>query len=142
MRIDKLRSHGIEGKLVFYRTLVYSMKLRSWRRIQDFPYEISFVGDGVFLNGSLHWQSRDGIAVLHLGREEFSLLPRPHPMFGARKCSYEVLDALNGILFLSYYPENGEGKGLEVWVMRDYGVENSWMKLCSIDLLMSSVSGG
>ncbi|KAH6827472.1 hypothetical protein C2S53_005269 [Perilla frutescens var. hirtella] len=135
VRIDRLHPGGV---IVHYRTLVYSMKLRSWRKIQNCPYDISFVGDGVFLNGALHWQSRDGITALHLGKEEYSLLPRPHPLSWPRFTS-ELLDALDGYLFLSYYPENK--KGLDVWVMRDYGVDWSWMKLCSIDIL-SGVAGG
>lgn len=128
VRIGKVHLDGV----THYRTLVYSLKLRGWRKIQDCPYHVSLVGDGVFLNGALHWQSREGITALHLGKEEYSLLPRPLPL-SRPTCASELLDALGGYLFLSYYHENK--RGLDVWLMKDYGVEASWMKLCSIDIL-------
>lgn len=51
VRIDKRHRGGV---IAYYRTLVYSMKSRNWRRIEDFPYKISFVVDGFFLDGALH----------------------------------------------------------------------------------------
>ncbi|XP_057767882.1 F-box protein CPR1-like isoform X2 [Salvia miltiorrhiza] len=138
VRIDKLHQGGV---ITYDRTLVYSMKLRNWRRIGDFPYVIASAGNGVFLNGALHWQSRDGIAALDLGTEQFSLLPRPHLMSPSpARYTSELLDALNGYLFLSYYHE--QGQGLDVWLMIDYRVGDSWIKLCSIDIVSGFTGGG
>lgn len=58
---------------------VYSLKLDSWRRIQEFPYHIEYLKNGKLANGALHWvvsetahpNSEELIAAFDLGTEEY-----------------------------------------------------------------------
>lgn len=117
-------------------TLIYCLELNSWRRIKDFPYRISRLISGVFLNGVLHWISStmpvkctgDLVVGLDLGTEEYLVMPLPH-LCGSEKPSAKILGVLGGCLVLSCYYQI---ERLVVWLMKDYGVENSWIKLFSI----------
>lgn len=121
-------------------TLVYSLKLDSWRRIKDFPYRISRLSGGVFLKGALHWISStmplkctdDLIIGLDLGTEDYRLLPLPSNLSAQEKPSAKHLGVLGGCLILCCYYQI---ERLEVWVMKDYGLKDSWIKLFSVAVL-------
>ncbi|MBA0705396.1 hypothetical protein Golax_017594 [Gossypium laxum] len=71
------------GKLV----MIYILKAKSWKRIKDCPYEITFhvSQDGAYANGSVHWVGVENdkdddarvIFGLDIGIEEFHQLPGP-----------------------------------------------------------------
>ncbi|KAK4415026.1 putative F-box protein [Sesamum alatum] len=118
-------------------TMVYSLKLDSWRRIKDFPYRIWQFCGGIFLKGALHWISStmpqkcmdDLIIGLDLGTEDYSLLPLPSKLSGLEKPSSKHLGVLGGCLILRCHYQI---ERLDVWLMEDYGVESSWIKLFSV----------
>ncbi|KAK6135608.1 hypothetical protein DH2020_030656 [Rehmannia glutinosa] len=120
----------------FYRTLVYSMKSDSWKRIKNCPgdFAIAPIGSdqGFFLNGALHWRSRDKIITLDLATEEYRQLSLPPVPRKPGKPFETYLDALGGCLVVSFYYII---ERLDGWVMKDYGVEKSWTKLFSFGKL-------
>lgn len=117
-------------------TWVYSLELDSWRRIKDFPHRISRLSNGVFLNGALHWicstvslKCMDDLVVgLVLGAEEYRVFPLTE-FSGPKKPSGKILGVLGGCLVLSCYYQI---ERLDVWSMKDYGVEKSWIKIFPI----------
>ncbi|KAL0403964.1 UNVERIFIED_CONTAM: F-box/kelch-repeat protein [Sesamum radiatum] len=123
-------------------TVVYSLKLDCWRWIKDFPYRISRLTGGIFLKGALHWISStmplkcmdDLIIRLDLGTEDYCVLPLPSKLSGLAKPSAKHLGVLGGCLILSCHYQI---ERLDVWLMEDYGVESSWIKLFSIAALDS-----
>ncbi|PIM98049.1 hypothetical protein CDL12_29472 [Handroanthus impetiginosus] len=123
--IDKQIRHGES----VYQTFVYSLKSDSWRMIKDCPYYIWPLGQGVYLNGALHWRSSDVIIALDLETEDYTTLPLLSEPFERRAPQGEDLVAMGGCLFLICDYIIGR---LDGWMMKDYGVENSWTKLFSI----------
>lgn len=114
---------------------VYSLKSNSWQRIKDFPYYLSYKhANGMLVNGALHWvvtpqfDSEDVklIASFNLETEEYQLVPQPEY---SEKNFHMNVGELGGSLcvlcnyYLSY---------IDIWVMNDYGVKNSWVKLISV----------
>ncbi|PIM98048.1 hypothetical protein CDL12_29471 [Handroanthus impetiginosus] len=128
VRIDEQIRHGE----FVNQTFVYSLKSDSWRMIKDCPYYIWPLGQGVYLNGALHWRSSNMIIVLDLETEDYTQLPLPPVPIRPRAPLEQCLDAMDGCLFLSCYYMI---ERLDGWMMKDYGVEKSWMKLFSFGKL-------
>lgn len=92
---------------------------------------------GTFLNGSLHWLARyrnnDSkhrvVASFNVCNETFSdlSLPLPEPLL-----SYYALGVLKGCL--SALCDGASFVDMEVWLMMEYGVVNSWSKFIKIPL--------
>ncbi|KAL2928690.1 F-box protein CPR1 [Bienertia sinuspersici] len=117
---------------------VYSLKANCWRRIKDFPreYYLSYKRAwGVYVNGCLHWvvsknPESDGskyIMAFDLGSEKLKMVPKPKPLCGKCHLNVEVLRGCLGVL-CNYFPIRSD-----LWIMEQYGVEGSWVKLFSIE---------
>ncbi|XP_059645943.1 F-box protein CPR1-like [Cornus florida] len=114
---------------------VYSLKLNTWRRVQDFPYylEQKFL-PGMTINGALHWvMTRKPksdkailIAAFDLALEEYRLVPQPD--FLDKNFQFNI-DTLGGCLCVNC---NYAGVRVDIWVMKEYGVKESWTKLFSV----------
>ncbi|XP_021854137.2 F-box protein CPR1-like isoform X2 [Spinacia oleracea] len=120
--------------------MVYSLKDDSWRKARSpsvpFNFHLSFRGN-VFVNDSIHWvggiNKCEAIVAFHLRDETFSTLPIPDsdsdsdsdPVNSRGGICVGILD---GCLCLSVSNVNRD----DVWVMREYGVAESWTKLFSI----------
>ncbi|THG03641.1 hypothetical protein TEA_014491 [Camellia sinensis var. sinensis] len=134
-----MRTTQFQGKnwdLFESEVRVYSLKSNSWRRIQDFPYYLwhSFQ-HGVFVGGALHWVvSRNYesdsvnflVAAFDLTNEEYRLVPQPE---FSDEGFYICVGELDGCLCIFC---NYDQVRFDVWVMKDYGVKESWSKLFSI----------
>ncbi|CAL5344395.1 unnamed protein product [Camellia sinensis] len=134
-----MRTTQFQGKnwdLFESEVRVYSLKSNSWRRIQDFPYYLwhSFQ-HGVFVGGALHWVvSRNYVsdsvnflvAAFDLTNEEYRLVPQPE---FSDEDFYICVGELDGCLCIFC---NYDQVRFDVWVMKDYGVKESWSKLFSI----------
>ncbi|XP_026434445.1 F-box protein CPR1-like [Papaver somniferum] len=136
------RSSSTQGKS---EVDIYSLKSDSWKRIQLIPYIISngpsVSAPGVFYNGALHWiaesysgNRRKVLIALDVGNEGFQEIPQPENLdvenFGAYRY-VEVLHKCLGMLCSSHMD------GYEVWMMKDYGVSESWTKLYKIPTLIN-----
>ncbi|KAH6827473.1 hypothetical protein C2S53_005270 [Perilla frutescens var. hirtella] len=134
------------GKFV-YRTLVYSLKSRSWKAIGDCPRD-SILGRraaGVYLNGALHWISENVIMALDLGTEEYQLVALP-PQLGVGEPLDMYIDAFDGcLLFSCYYSSEpfwnkfGGEECLEGWIMKSHH-HVCWIKLFSFGVRGSVAS--
>ncbi|KAL7097186.1 hypothetical protein ACP275_10G127800 [Erythranthe tilingii] len=125
VRIDAL-DYDSDSRTV-YQTSFYSLKMDSWTMTKDCPYEFSWMRQltGVFLDGALHWILPNMIVAVVLETEDYRELPLPA---NSEELSDVHLDVLDGCLVVSYfYPMDR----LDGWVMKDCGVEKSWVKLFS-----------
>jgi|UniRef100_A0A2N9I8J2 F-box interacting protein len=111
---------------------VYSLKNDSWRRLPDYPYNLRYLrAFAMLVSGALHWlvtskaesDRTNLILAFDLGVEEYRLVPRPD--FSDKDCHMNV-GVLGGCLTI--YGSNYINR-LDVWVMKDYGVKESWTKL-------------
>ncbi|KAJ0017036.1 hypothetical protein Pint_09676 [Pistacia integerrima] len=131
-----------------YEVKVFSLKTNSWSRIKKLPNYLRFMfqfyfhlmhrrGYGVYACGVLHWvlprRPELGVGNLivafDLVDEEFRVLPQPD--YGDNEKDF-VLDV--GVLEgrLSVICNYNQVK-VDVWVMKEYGVKESWSKLFSIE---------
>lgn len=126
---------GVNGKSFESEVKVYSLRRNSWRRIGDMPYCILYPGvNGVFVCGALHWlvsQNAESnvanmIVALDLGVEDCREVPQPELMDENFNMDIGVL---GGCLCLL---ANFRGRRVDVWVMKDYGIKESWTKLFSV----------
>lgn len=112
---------------------VYSLKSKTWRWVIDSPYDHSYGKclPGVLVNGFLHWiaiKASDGLPVIvafSLADERFIEVPLPELSNDVNiMCNkYCKLVALGEKLCLFL-----EVKG-EVWLMNEYRVRESWIKI-------------
>nr|GEZ20877.1 hypothetical protein [Tanacetum cinerariifolium] len=118
-------------------TMIYSLKAGSWKEIGCFPgvtnpfNVVNPYNDGKFLNGALHWATGDqwagDIVSLDLGKETYGEVLQPEYIEGSKRLSLGVLGEWLCV-FCNYY----ERRVVDVWVMKVYGVKDSWTKLVSI----------
>ncbi|XP_059291532.1 F-box/kelch-repeat protein At3g23880-like [Lycium ferocissimum] len=130
---------------------VYSLKNDSWRLIQLQPFSYaSFRQDEYFncqsLNSRFHWMvlddNRDDISYvivsLNLSNDEYKEIPQPnYQKFSIVDVDYTDVVVLDGQLcvYIHYF-----GRSFDLWTMKDYGVQQSWMMMLSIpqhDILAS-----
>ncbi|KAF7813722.1 F-box/kelch-repeat protein [Senna tora] len=118
---------------------VYSMASNSWRKIQDFPFGVTpYQNSGKFVSGCLNWAANCSagstslwvIVSLDLQKETYrEVLP---PDYEKEECSTPTLGVLRGCLCMNY---DHKKTHFVVWLMKDYGVRESWVKLVSIPYL-------
>ncbi|XP_019179780.1 PREDICTED: F-box/kelch-repeat protein At3g23880-like [Ipomoea nil] len=119
-----------------YVVLVYSFKLGTWKRC-DRGFSSGFVYPriAVFVSGSLNWCNNnldDGdwnwnIISFNLTTETAKAIALPSHEHGAAICVAES----RGLLFAGFHLK----RQMEVWVMNEFGVEESWTKLVCISNL-------
>lgn len=123
---------------------VYSVKKGLWKRVESSPYDhaVPHLSCGAFVNGVLHWLAssrergyRSVIAAFDFAREVFDEMPAPSDA-DLEKFVFYKLVVLGGCLCLV---DVGRTR-TDVWMMKEYGVEESWTKFsiegeCDFDLL-------
>ncbi|XP_058198448.1 F-box/kelch-repeat protein At3g06240-like [Rhododendron vialii] len=114
---------------------VYSLKIDSWRRIQDCHYKPVQPFHGVLFNERLHWlTSRTGyldgsmvIAAFNLSDEIFKDVHLPVTFHNSEfKFGDYHMVVLGGCLCLVIWPTVRDK--IAVWMMKKYGVQESWIK--------------
>ncbi|KAJ4822580.1 hypothetical protein Tsubulata_018839 [Turnera subulata] len=135
-----------------YQVSVYSLRTDSWKRIEGLPRCLNFLhrpfyhlmhrrGYGMHASGALHWvlpQSpplvmEDSIISFDLGVEAFREIELPD--YGNRELSPNLdLGELDGCLCLVC---NYRSVGVDVWMMKEYGVKESWTKLFTVHNMKS-----
>ncbi|XP_026382703.1 F-box/kelch-repeat protein At3g06240-like [Papaver somniferum] len=126
---------------------IYTLGTNSWRVLADVPYVFFLSGElknGTGLNGLLRWlvhplgRGNRPIRIVlcfDVGNEKFGEMHLPIPLCGAPegvnyfKTSIGLLD---GKLCLSWYVSDGN---VDVCVMKNYGVTESWTKLFRVSWL-------
>ncbi|KAI3523634.1 hypothetical protein L1887_01904 [Cichorium endivia] len=128
-------SRSVSGQSI--RSEVFNLKTGSWRTIHASQIDIDESDEiGIFSNGTIHWlirhvggsERRDTILTFDSKKEifgEISLPNREHEETG-----FTWLGDLRGCL---YAVCGGDGADVDVWVMKEYGVENSWSKMIKLN---------
>ena len=125
--------------LEYFSISTYSFRTNTLKKFDDneFPYNFDSITQRVALNGAPHWVLRREeyntevnskslkVALVYFdpAKEHFYELPLPCML--DKHYEFE-LGVLGGCLSLSYDPNESH---FETWVMKKYGVEESWEKL-------------
>ncbi|XP_059628783.1 F-box protein CPR1-like, partial [Cornus florida] len=131
--------YGEKDDSLYFEVMVYSLKSNSWQRIQDFPYYLPYnpglLQNAVFVRGALHWivcreprsVEANLIAAFDLGVEEYRLVPQPDYL---DKNIGMSLGSLGDCLCINC--NYARRDRVDIWVMEEYGVKESWTKLFSV----------
>ncbi|XP_058753567.1 F-box protein CPR1-like [Vicia villosa] len=115
---------------------IYTMRTDVWKTLTSMPYALCCARTmGVYLSGALHWvvtrdlepESLDLIVAFDLRFEVFREVKLPGSVDGKLDMDVAVL---RGMLCMV---ENRGKDGFDVWVMREYGLGESWCKLFSVE---------
>ncbi|XP_031279164.1 F-box/kelch-repeat protein At3g23880-like [Pistacia vera] len=137
-----------KNSIIRNQICVYSLQLNSWRHIEDYPYgdrNYEFTDNysqGCFVNGASHWLAYPlilneygfwvqglewSIVAFNFEAEKFTTIPHPNANRNGKSFQIENLGG-----FLRIFEEVCET--CYVWVMKQYGVGESWIKLFLFDL--------
>ncbi|KAG2684445.1 hypothetical protein I3760_10G077600 [Carya illinoinensis] len=126
-----LRNDGFVSKVK-----VYSLRENELRDSEDMPYVLCYTKkNGTLASGCLHWvvnrkfkfDDADLIVAFDLTVERFREVPMP-------ECAVEKFQIDVGVLggcfcmVANYYDIH-----VDVWVMKEYGVKESWAKLFTVE---------
>ncbi|KAI9085388.1 hypothetical protein K1719_032644 [Acacia pycnantha] len=121
---------------------VYSLVSRSWRSITisvpKFSLQLDFGSPPVFFNGAMHWvirRMKDGsiqrsILSFDVTEETFGELTLPLQSNEESNTISTLLVVEGGrSLAVVNYPRQRTGYLLHIWVMKEYGVTDSWTEI-------------
>ncbi|KMT04440.1 hypothetical protein BVRB_8g181140 [Beta vulgaris subsp. vulgaris] len=130
---------------VYNDAKVYSLRLNSWKRVNDFPYYLIYPDfHGAFVANSLHYIVSDvayesrkkSIARFDLRTESYSILDCPEYDDDIRSWTF-YLGNLGGCLCCAVnYDFHGRA---DLWVMKEYGNKDSWIPAIQINKEESSL---
>ncbi|PIA55980.1 hypothetical protein AQUCO_00700358v1 [Aquilegia coerulea] len=117
---------------------VYSLSDTSTTCVITFNVAYKFKCDmrsGVYLNGALHWvafpnpmdKRNETVVSFNINEKVFQELPRPDKLTENACITVGLLGGY--ISILCYLPSDP----IEIWIMNNYGVKESWSKLCAIE---------
>ncbi|KAF8006775.1 hypothetical protein BT93_K0937 [Corymbia citriodora subsp. variegata] len=122
-------------RMAYSEVQVCSLRSPTWRRLGNstLTRSLEVTPSQPLLNGRLHWTTLKskfwsvGIISFDLSDEQFKVVPTPECMhFLAGWCH---LVELGGCLSTALLSKSG---ALEIWVMKEYGMEESWIMDYSI----------
>ncbi|KAL1542525.1 F-box/kelch-repeat protein-like protein [Salvia divinorum] len=114
---------------------IYSLRHDSWKVIDVFKNGLPFDDSGKFVSGNLHWGRRFGvdskweIVSFDLGNESRGVVNEPSYLDRGFSPSLGVIGG--SLCVMCDYPKIS----VDVWVLKVYGVSDSWMKLVVIPYL-------
>ncbi|XP_062015025.1 F-box protein CPR1-like [Rosa rugosa] len=117
------------GEVQKAKIWIFSSKSNSWKRIQDCQSPVCpKTTEGSLLNEAFHWLETSCVVAFDLADDKFRKVPLPVDFaadyfrrlgdFGGCLCVFGLADTTAG--------------SLDLWVMREYDVGNSWTKLFNI----------
>lgn len=129
---------------------VYALSTGLWNTVKGAKigyHMVDIFWSSVYANGGVHWTAYSGgksigycniILVFDVGSEVFREVKLPEKLVGECPLDLAVVAYRDSISVVQY---DNRGlytcKGFTVWVMKQYGVEESWSKL-----LTGSLNGG
>ncbi|KAK9162194.1 hypothetical protein Syun_003096 [Stephania yunnanensis] len=114
---------------------VLTLGTNAWRKLSNVPYRVG-LGPGKLINGALHWIDNETNQVIcfDVEEEEFKVVSRPVYYNAAARVSVSVeVTELEGCLAVVCRHQSRKCRDVEVWMMKEYGLEDSWTKMFSID---------
>ncbi|KAE8660101.1 F-box and associated interaction domains-containing protein [Hibiscus syriacus] len=117
---------------------IYTVGTGTWRSIGNAPdHPIAFPFNA-FLNGALHWRNDlprrgDFIRSFDFNTEQFGTVPPPDHFLELDNYDADCTTngVLGGCLFIFHCPDF---KQIDIWVMKEYGVKESWTKQFVIEV--------
>ncbi|CAN4120784.1 unnamed protein product [Withania somnifera] len=117
---------------------MYSVDSGSWRSIDDFPCGVLSMKSGVLVNGKLHWANTTyqtipsadawGIISINLADGKWGKVEQPFYREGDFDLTLGVFGSDLSV-FCNYQRIH-----VDVWVWKEYGVNESWTKMFTINL--------
>ncbi|OMO82173.1 hypothetical protein COLO4_23193 [Corchorus olitorius] len=113
---------------------VYTVGTRSWRSLGNAPISIQDQRPcfDAYLHGAFHWvmysddgNSKDQIVCFDFEKEMFREVPFFQFPCGRSRVTTLKLGVLEDCLCVCGYPDY-DSNHFEIWVMKDYGVKESW----------------
>ncbi|KAL9230472.1 hypothetical protein vseg_005818 [Gypsophila vaccaria] len=106
----------------------------TWKKVESFEYHLGYnmSDSGIFVGGSVNWIATDVsnwssfIVGFDLVEEKFQVVPAPRSMFGEPYSSFYDIGLLGGCLSVLSL---GACEITNIWVMKEYGVGQSWTKI-------------
>ncbi|XP_004305871.1 PREDICTED: F-box/kelch-repeat protein At3g23880-like [Fragaria vesca subsp. vesca] len=111
---------------------IFALKTGSWRTVQGIDYVELDTRLGLFVNGALHWLYNlpgvgSRILLFDLGEEKFQkTVPLPYDDW-----LYDPLIYRNCLCVCSC---PAESNSIHIWMMKEYGVKESWTELVQFSL--------
>ncbi|GFP92871.1 F-box/kelch-repeat protein at3g06240 [Phtheirospermum japonicum] len=113
-----------------YKVLIFSLKANRWKRIEDFKHGVPLDNSAKYTNGKLHWLvKRDGrmnIVSLDLASEQYGKLGPPRNADNGNSCSAGLFSESLCLML------DDHKASMHVWVMKEYGVRDSWARVLVI----------
>ncbi|GJZ30694.1 F-box associated domain containing protein [Tanacetum coccineum] len=119
---------------------IFSMKTRTWKKKGNFPHSVHRLHySGEFANGALHWAGHNGesgslnswtIISLDLAKETYGEVLQPVYDIGEKELKLGALGQCLCVTCSYRYDDR-----VDLWVMKVYGVKDSWTILASIPYL-------
>ncbi|KDP40079.1 hypothetical protein JCGZ_02077 [Jatropha curcas] len=138
------QSSGVNGAIGYNtRVKVCSRLTESWKSIEGFRYGVPYDVSGKYVNGSLSWPvmcERDSVLTwiivsFDLAKETYKEIVQPNYGEPGYARSLGVLDGCLCVMC------NYSAVRADIWVMKEYGVRESWTKLVSIPYLIEPEIG-
>ncbi|KAK2385765.1 F-box/kelch-repeat protein [Trifolium repens] len=117
---------------------VHTMGTNCWRKIQEFPFGVPDGESGKFVGGTVNWlvcengirlNSSLSIVSLDLGNESYQKILLPD--YGDESVFSLTLGELRDCLCIFAYGKSS----VNVWIMKEYGNNESWNKLLTIPFI-------
>ncbi|XP_021735174.1 F-box/kelch-repeat protein At3g23880-like [Chenopodium quinoa] len=139
-RVDR-RPLSFLTKPVVCSADIFSLNTKSWRCVNNFV-PLQQLSVPVFVNGALHFLTRKDdnqccIVSFSLNAETFLEMACPQGGKLNIDSDHRIVGSSGTIFLLHQFP----GYRYDIWVMKEYNVEESWTKLLSIELDMHPVIG-
>jgi F-box interacting protein len=134
------------------RTMAELFKLRTgaWETISvidDFRYVVVSGASRAFVNGATHWigyhskfENEMVVLLFHMSEEEFRVMKVPDVLTRTDFSSISLVVSGGLLSVMQNYDSrdhddlSGPGYSCCIWLMKEYGVIESWSKQCTIDL--------
>ncbi|XP_043698614.1 F-box/kelch-repeat protein At3g06240-like [Telopea speciosissima] len=139
VRIVYFSESGMDNLIFKSDVTVYSLGTGKWKKLGNVPFDIrnTDTSSRAVVNGSIHWMATreinsemsNLIVSFDVRNEVFREIQLPNCVEAKPN---GCVRALGGFLSLI---ECIPGGNVEIWVMKDYGVNGSWTKQFTIELL-------
>nr|WRO64599.1 MYB transcription factor protein [Rosa persica] len=133
LTVDRLKTPIDNYQDSSRNSMMYTLRTNSWRRIQDFPLQTSYMmvdsSAATHVNGALHWMARQGLnswVIFSLDLTTETNMEVPQPDFYGTPVEHIGIGA-SSTRCLGLTVHNGAGSQCyDFWVMKEYRVQESW----------------
>ncbi|OMP04791.1 hypothetical protein COLO4_09297 [Corchorus olitorius] len=141
--VNLSQSYNQRNNKYISTTLIYSLKSGYWRKTYHetpcFPNLPFNKGNAILVNNVLHWMidtdESKNIVAFDLTSKKFHDVPPPILQL-EKTTIYLELKELGGCLWMicSRHCESCDDSYLDIWVMKEYGIRESWTFLWSLEM--------